>query len=282
MRRRFLRVLSLYYGHAKLENKTGIFGDELPLFKNMGNFATEKFNIPSAMTIAIMQPYLFPYIGYFQLIEAVDRFIVYDDVAYIKHGWINRNRILLNGEAFVFTVPIKDASSYRLIRDTDINVQLFLGWKNKFLKSIDHAYQKAPFFSPVRNLIIDSLEAENPSIAHLGIRSLQQVCQYLGIQTQIIESSTVYQNEALKAEERIVDICRQEGATEYINVSGGMELYEKDYFARNGIKLSFIKSNSISYGQYAHEFVPWLSIIDVLMFNEKDQISAMLKNYTLI
>jgi len=228
------------------------------------------------MKLAIMQPYFFPYIGYFQLINAVDKFVVYDDVSYIRQGWINRNRILLSGKDHMFSVPVADASSYRMIKDTLIHKERLGAFKKKLGKTLLQAYGKAPFYGVTYELVQRVLDSEAVSISRLAVNSLKAVCGYLGLQTAIVDSSVVYQNDHLRAQDRVLDICRKEGAGVYVNAQGGTELYQKDVFADNGIELRFLKPKPISYRQFDNEFVPWLSIIDVLMFNPVEQVRAML------
>jgi hypothetical protein len=214
--------------------------------------------------LGIMQPYLFPYIGYFQLINAVDKFILYDDVNFITRGWINRNKILIDGKAYLFTIPLSGASQNKLINE--INLVEDGKWKLKFFKTIEINYKKAPFFETVSPLIHEIIESPFQKIAELIVYSLKLINEYLGIKTLIV-SSSVYKNIQLKGQTRILDICRRENADKYINLIGGMELYSQEAFKENNIELSFIKPLSFQYNQFNMEFVPWLSIIDILMFN---------------
>lgn len=232
------------------------------------------------MILGIMQPYLFPYIGYFQLIKAVDKFVIYDDVNYINRGWINRNRILVGGEAFQFTVPLKDASQNKMIHEIEIIKDD--SWKKKLLKTIQQSYQKAPHFQEVYTLLQAIINQEHKTIAALNLVALVKICEYIKLSTEIVSSSTIYQNSELKASERILDICRQEKVDGYINAIGGMELYDKNKFEAAGIKLNFIKSLPVSYRQVKNAFIPWLSIIDILMFNDYNDISGFLDQYELI
>lgn len=232
------------------------------------------------MIIGIMQPYLFPYIGYFQLIKAVDKFVIYDDVNYINRGWINRNRILVGGEAFQFTVPLKDASQNKLINEIEITSDA--SWKKKLLKTIQQSYQKAPQFQNVYQLIQEIITPEHKTIAALNLVALLKICEFIKLDTEIVSSSTIYQNSDLKASERILDICLQEKANGYINAIGGMELYDKEKFEKLGVKLNFIKSLPISYRQIKNAFIPWLSMIDILMFNDYKDINSFLDQYELI
>ena len=232
------------------------------------------------MKLAIMQPYIFPYIGYFQLINAVDKFVIYDDVNFINKGWINRNRTLNNGKDSLFTIPLKEASQNKLINEIDINWDI--AWKSKFLKTLEQCYKKAPFYLEILLIIEQTLSIDDEPVSKVIEHNLRLICNYLDIKTEIISSSTIYKNTHLKAQERILDVCLQEKASQYINPIGGLELYDKDFFEIKGIQLNFIKSNPIEYPQFKNEFVPWLSMIDVLMFNSKEKIKEFLDNYELI
>lgn len=230
--------------------------------------------------MGIMQPYVFPYIGYFQLINAVDKFVVYDDVAFINKGWINRNNILVGGKASMFTIPLVGASQNRLIQEIEIDNLTI--WSKKFLKTIEQSYKKAPFYQE-GIVIVETVFNSNPAnIAALAVSSLKETCKHLKIDTEIVESSTVYNNQNLKAQERILDICLQEKVAHYINPIGGMAIYDKRLFADNKILLNFIKSKSVIYKQFGQEFVPWLSMIDVLMFCSVDEIHAHLNKFELV
>lgn len=232
------------------------------------------------MKLAIMQPYIFPYIGYFQLIKAVDKFVLYDDVNFINRGWINRNRILVNGKDSMFTIPLKDASQNKLINEIDVNWDD--NWKSKFLKTIEQSYKKAPFYVQILPIIEKTINLERNKFSEIIEQNLRLICEYLDIKTEIIHSSTIYQNIDKKAQERILDICLQEKANHYINPIGGLELYDKEVFAKENMQMNFIKSLPVEYKQFKNEFVPWLSIIDVLMFNSKENINEFLNNYELI
>jgi hypothetical protein len=235
------------------------------------------------MTLAIMQPYLFPYIGYYQLLNAVDRFVIYDDVTYIKQGWINRNNTLSNGQPLLFTMPLIDASSNRLIKDILVNDRLFEPWKVKFLRTLAQSYSKAPNVAKVVELVEQVLkQAPGRSISEVAGESLHIVHSYLKLNTELIRSSNQYGNNHLSGQQRVLDICRQEVATAYINPIGGQSLYDKEIFQFHGINLSFIKSRLVTYQQYKNNFVPWLSIIDVLMFNSADETRSLLNEYDLV
>ncbi|QJX47551.1 WbqC family protein [Hymenobacter taeanensis] len=232
------------------------------------------------MKLAIMQPYLFPYIGYFQLLNIVDKFIIYDDVNFINKGWINRNNILVNNKASMFTVPLKEASQNKLIKD--INVVNDNKWASKLMKSIELSYKKSPYFENVYPIVVNVIDGFSGSISTMAYDSIIQVSQYLEIYTNVVESSSVYNNAYLKGQDRILDICSKEKADCYINPIGGIDLYNKNEFNDRNIQLSFIKSNNVAYSQNSIEFVASLSIIDVLMNNSIDQVKCLLSQFTLI
>ena len=221
-------------------------------------------------TLAVMQPYFFPYIGYFQLIGAVKEFVFYDDVQYIKSGWINRNRILINGSPNYITIPCNNASPNRMINEVEF--ALDPRTKKKLLNKIAITYKKAPFFDSVNQLIIETLDTEGGLISNLAIKSIIKCSDYLDIDTTFVKSSEKFSNKELDAAPRLIDMCKQENALEYINPIGGKDLYNKDYFSNNGVELRFLETRLDGYVQFGHEFIPGLSIIDVLMFNSPQKI----------
>jgi len=233
------------------------------------------------MKVAIMQPYFMPYLGYFQLIHSVNTFVFYDDVHYTKKGFINRNSILLNGKAHLFTIPLKDVSQNRLIKDTQILRDI--AWSNQFFKTLNHSYKKAPYYEIILDLINDVFDSNPCSVSQLAMQSIKLVCEYLDLNRTFQVSSFMYSSsKELDKADRLINITKQSGNNHYINPIGGKTLYEKDYFASHNIKLSFIKNQLVPYKQFNDVFVGCLSIIDVLMFNSKEQILDMLKKYELV
>lgn len=232
------------------------------------------------MIIGVMQPYLFPYIGYFQLIKSVDKFIILDDVNYIKGGWINRNALLIQKEKGRFIIPLKKSSSFNPINE------IFLTdnskWKSKLLKTINQNYKDAPQYDMVFPILEKIISSNHNKISELIYFSLTKINNYLQIDTAIIKSSEIYQNQHLKGQERVLNICIQENATQYNNAIGGKQLYDSKYFEKNNIKLKFIQGSIPEYLQFQNDFVPGLSIIDIMMFNSKEKISTMLNMYQLV
>ncbi len=225
-------------------------------------------------TIAIMQPYFLPYIGYFQLMAAVDKFVVFDDVHYINRGWVNRNRLLLDGAAHTFTVPLRGASQNKLI--CDIELMDDDGWRDKLLRTIRQAYAKAPCYADVSALMERIIRHPVRRLDEFLLNSLREIAHYLALGTEIVGSSRIYGNAQLRGQERILDICRQESAQRYVNAIGGEALYDRARFSEQGIELKFLRSWPLSYAQGGGEFVPWLSILDVLMFNPQPQARLLL------
>jgi hypothetical protein len=230
-------------------------------------------------TVAIMQPYFLPYIGYFQLIKAADVFVIYDDVNYINKGWINRNYLLGVNNKQGFTLPLNQASQNKLINEIDIFE--FEKFKKSFLRTVELSYKKSPYYSSCVALINSIFDYQGLNLSGFIRNSIEVLARYLNISTAIVPSSSVYQNNNLKAQDRIIDICKKESATVYVNPIGGLELYSKELFTENQLELFFLKSGLIEYPQFNNEFIPWLSIIDVLMFNSKEQIHHLLKKYEL-
>lgn len=231
--------------------------------------------------IAVMQPYLFPYIGYFQLIDAVDTFVFYDDVSFIKNGWINRNRILINGHSKYFTIPCKNISSHTDIIDIQHGLNGIL--KKKLLKKIEYSYRKAPHFGDVYEITEQVLNRKTRYISDLAIASVKCAADYLGIKVNFIRSSNHFDNRHLNAADRLVDICRQQQVNTYINAANGKKLYDKRYFKRKGIDIQFIEHEIIEYKQFNQDFIPGLSIIDVMMFNTPEIIKdKLLPSYHLV
>jgi hypothetical protein len=226
-----------------------------------------KFSVRPGCRLAVMQPYLFPYLGYFQLVAGVDRFVFYDDVSYIKNGWINRNRLFLSGRVSWITFPVSHASANRRINE--MHVQPGTTWRRKLLESVKHSYRQAPYFEETYKLLAKIVLSEESSLSRLAMESIMEVATYLGLETEFVNATGRYDNENLRGSERVIDICRQERAAEYHNLPGGTALYSAEDFRVNGVELRFVQLREIAYGQLEPPFKPGLSILDVLMFNDR-------------
>lgn len=232
------------------------------------------------MKIGIMQPYLFPYIGYWQLVNKVDKYVIYDDVNFIKGGWINRNRILMNNDAKIFSIQMKGASPNKLINEVEVSDNML--WKKKLIKMIENCYIKSPYFNNIFPIICDIINYNEANLAKYIENSIRVICNYLDIDTEIILSSSLSKNNELKAQDKVIDICKSLNAKEYYNAIGGQKLYSYKVFKENNIDLKFLVTEDIKYSQYNNNFVENLSIIDVLMFNSKEQVIEIINMCKLI
>jgi len=223
------------------------------------------------LKIAIMQPYFFPYIGYFQLMNAVDTFVIYDNIQYTKKGWINRNRILANGKDEYLSVPLKKDPYYLCVKDRFL-ADTWSSDRKHALNKIAGCYRKAPHFRAVYAVVEQCLIYEEHNLFGFILNSLNIVKDYLNITTPFAVSSTINIDHDLKGEYKVIEICKALGATNYLNPIGGVKLYKREEFEEAGIQLNFIKVGNVQYSQFNNEFVPFLSIIDVMMFNDKENI----------
>lgn len=229
------------------------------------------------MTLGIMQPYFMPYIGYWQLMAAVDTYVVYDDVNYIKGGWVSRNNILLNGQKHMFTITLNGASPNKLFNEITIKDDF-----KKFSRLIESAYRKAPYYEEVCALMDKIYSCEDKSLGAFMLNSFQVVLDYLEIDTKLVLSSTIEKDNDLRGKDKVKHICHLLGADTYYNAIGGQELYDKNDFKADGIDLHFVKTELSPYPQLNNEFVPGLSMIDVLMFNHPIEVKQLLTNYKLV
>ena len=229
------------------------------------------------MTLGIMQPYFMPYIGYWQLMAAVDMYVVYDDVNYIKGGWVSRNNILLNGQKHMFTITLNGASPNKLFNEITIKDDF-----KKFSRLIESAYRKAPYYAEVTSLLDKIYNYEDKSLGAFMLNSFQVVLDYLELDTKLILSSTIAKDNTLRGKDKVKHICHLLGADTYYNAIGGQELYDKNDFKADGIDLHFVKTELSPYPQLKNEFVPGLSMIDVLMFNHPKEVKQLLTNYKLV
>lgn len=227
-----------------------------------------------------MQPYFIPYIGYFQLIAASDVFVVFDDVNYINRGWINRNSILLDGKDHLITLPLSKASQNKLINEIEISDEENLNRK-KLLKQIEFSYKKAPFFQEFFPVVEGFILNEKKNLVDYLVHSIVSICYYLEIEFNHVLSSAIAKDDEKKGQYKIAEICQKLGAKTYVNAIGGIDMYDRSFFAENGVDLRFISKQEIKYSQFGKEFAPNLSILDVIMFNGKNS-ASLIKKYSLI
>lgn len=232
------------------------------------------------MKLAIMQPYFCPYLGYFQLINAVDVFVVYDNIEYTKKGWVNRNRILINNEASMFTIPLRKGSDFLNINERFLAEDA--SKKNStVLRQIHSSYFKAPYFKEIFPVLEDIFLTKAENLFQYIFYSLKTFIAFLDINTKMLISSDIKIEHTLKGKEKVLAICKNLEADTYINPIGGSELYSKDYFLGSNIRLYFLQMNDVVYKQNSDDFIQSLSIIDVLMFNGKKRTTALLNEYKL-
>ncbi len=231
-------------------------------------------------SIAIMQPYFLPYIGYFQLIQSVSQFIVYDNIQYTKKGWINRNRFLQNGKDELFSVPLKKDSDLLTIKNREIAADFN---KFKLLNRLREAYKPAPYFERVFPLVENIVLQDENNLFSYIYNSIRETCDYLEISTEILISSDLQIDHSLRGKDKVIALCKYVDADIYVNAIGGQKIYMKEEFSTYGIRLKFLQTKAFEYKQFNHEFVPWLSIVDVMMFNSIADISDYLASgYELI
>jgi len=231
-------------------------------------------------SLAVMQPYFLPYVGYFQLINAADLFIVYDNIKYTKKGWINRNRFLLNGKDAVFSIPLKKDSDSLDIRDREISADFK---KSKLLNQLREAYRRSPYFERTFPLVERVVLEKETNLFKFILNSIRETCESLAIGTEIVVSSSLRIDHSLRGKTKVLALCRHVVADLYLHAIGGLDLYSKEDFSVHGIDLKFLKTKPFEYRQLGGRFVPWLSIIDVMMFNSPDAIRECLaSNYELI
>ena len=224
-----------------------------------------------------MQPYFMPYIGYFQTMAAVDTYVVYDDVHYIKGGWVSHNYLLIGGRKQMFTIKLKGASPNKLFNEVEIGDNF-----KKLTHMLQLNYCKAPFYDEVMPVLQELFNYGDRNLARFLWNSYRKLFEYLEIDTNIILSSSIEKDNSLRGKDKVLAICKALGTDTYLNAIGGQELYDKAEFAENGVELYFVKTDDFRYQQFGGDFEPGLSIIDVLMFNGRAGTKRLLAEYTLI
>lgn len=237
------------------------------------------------MKVAIMQPYAFPYLGYFQLIHYVDKWVIFDDVQYISKGWVNRNRILHpdpSKEWQYFTIPVRKHTLDTRIKDVDINEDI--DWRSQLLGKLTSYKKKAPFYSETIGLVKNCLSFKREALSEWVEYALVETCKHLGVNFDysIYSKMDIEIQRVDHAGQWALEIADTMGASEYVNMPGGYEIFKEKEFKERGIDLRFIKPGLSAYQQNSHVFVPGLSIIDVLMWNDRQNILEMLADYKIL
>jgi len=221
-----------------------------------------------------MQPYFLPYIGYFQLIAAVDKFVVYDNVKYTKKGWINRNRMLLNGREDTFSLAIRNAPDSLNVCEREISPEFD---REKLLRRLAGAYRRAPHYAIVFPTIEEIICCGESNLFNYLFQSIVKLSRYLQLKTEFEISSDIPIDHTLTGQDKVLAICNFAHAKTYVNPTGGVDLYSRTAFANCGVELKFLRSLLMEYKQFDSTFVPWLSIVDVLMFNSADAVNELLR-----
>lgn len=232
-------------------------------------------------TAAMMQPYLFPYLGYFQLIARSDVFVLGDDLQYVKGSWINRNRVLVNGQPQLITFPLRKGGGFDPINQRWL-CDDFPREAQKLLKTLELAYSRAPYRAEAISLIRQIMTHPERNLARFTEHSIRCICAYLDITTPIRIGSELGFPARMDKQERVISIAKKLGAALYINPIGGVALYCPALFRTHGLSLRFLRMDDLSYPQFNQPFVPSLSIIDVLMFNSQKDAQALLERFSLV
>ncbi|WP_313114925.1 WbqC family protein [Aequorivita sediminis] len=232
--------------------------------------------------IGIMQPYFLPYIGYFQLMEMVDEFVIYDNIEFSKASWIRRNRMLQNGKDAFFTLPLKKDSDF-LDVDQRYLVENFDKEAGRLLRRIKANYSKAPYFNDFFPVVEKIICYEERNLFDYILNSVYCIKDYLKIETPIKVFSKLGKDvHLLRAQDKVIGVCKALQATHYINSFGGKHLYDSESFEQENLELLFFRTSQIEYSQFENNFIPFLSIMDVCMFNDVSQVSEFLKHYEII
>jgi hypothetical protein len=228
-------------------------------------------------TLGIMQPYFFPYLGYFDLINCSEHWIVFDTVQYIRHGWVNRNRIHhpKTGDLYIL-VPLKNQHRDTVIKDVLIADDQ--NWKAKILGQFNHYKKTAPYFKETYAFIEDCLSIPEPSLSRLNTLILQKTCARLGIRFtfEVFSEMNLPIGKVDGPGDWALRISEALQAKEYVNPPGGVSLFDADKFKAANIKLTIRSIPAFAYPTRGYEYIPDLSILTVMAFNTPEQIKAFL------
>ena len=230
------------------------------------------------MKLGIMQPYFFPYLGHFDLINLVDEWIVFDTPQYMRHHWVNRNRVLHPNAGWQYiTVPLRKHP-----QDTPINqVQIAMenDWRNRILRQLEHYRREAPYYKQVAGFLEECFSEASPNLSETNILTLRKTCQRLGISTpfHVFSQMDLALTEDVEGPgDWALNISRVVGASEYVNPPGGAALFNESKFTADNIKLTIQAFMNMIYPCGPYQFEPGLSVLDVMMWNSPEQIKQYL------
>lgn len=235
------------------------------------------------MRIAIQQPYFFPYLNYFCLIQQAEHFIFFDNVQYVRHAWYERNRILkpCSGGWQWFMAPLQKHSHTENLINVLINNDI--DWQNKIFAQLNHYKRKAPHYYDTMQVIAQIFQRQYAGVIELNVSAIESICAYLGIFTRMerLSQMDLVYNTANAPDEWALNICKgMKGVDQYVNLPGGVNFFDRSKYERAGIDLKFPALRNIHYPQNRNCFEPDLSILDVMMFNSPHEIRQMLTQFT--
>jgi hypothetical protein len=231
----------------------------------------------------MMQPYFFPYLGYFALIAATDEWVVFDTAQYIRRGWVNRNRVLSSGKDGWKYIRIPVEKSSQLTRICEMKTASSSVLFTNVVNSLDdYRCWETPFYDETRQLLEACLTASSDDLTDCLVRCLTQTCEHLQIPfaPRLYSTLDITQPADPQPGDWALQTALQLGATEYLNPPGGRDLFDPTAFHNAGIHLTFLEHKLPRYQQRA-EFIAGLSIIDVLMWNGRIRTRELLTDYQL-
>ena len=233
------------------------------------------------MKISVMQPYFFPYLGYFSLIQDSDVFVVLDNVQYVRRGWMNRNRVIGKNQSPVYfhlsTIKAPQKTMTRQIK-IDHNRE----WKKTLLDKLDYYEKSAPYFEETKAMVERLISFETDSLCDMNIHILEELCKFLGITTKFVLASDLEIDESkiIETDDWGLEITKTFGASDYINLWGGRHIYSVNKYNNSNITLKFIENELVYYNQHNEMFIKSLSIIDVLMYNDRAETMDLINKYS--
>jgi hypothetical protein len=226
-----------------------------------------------------MQPYFIPYIGYFQLIDSVDHFVIADNYQFTKQSWLNRNRLLFDGSPTYYSIALKKSSDFVNISEKLISDDFD---PDHLIRKFSNSYAKRPYYHQANKILLKVFSHNATSLLELNTLAIHYICDYLEIQTEIHLISQLNVDVNANRNEKIYSTCALLGAKEYVNAPGGRDIYTRDTFEARNLILKFLRPNLVEYDQGCSNFIDQLSIIDLIANLDKGEIiSRHLRSYTL-